>query len=175
MEVYLQELNNKLYNTSDEQSVVDFFNKIKDLFTFINLLFQFNISRVDDDIYKKVNDNVVVFPIKMDELTMVLGIYNKAFTPDIYAILFNIISCERLQELFNISNIPDALLIDVEIGSIDINSIESDYNELKEYIKQYAYILLKNDNSIVEIIPLDDGLDDGLDEAIRLNMETAAM
>ena len=118
MEVYLQELNNKLYNTSDEQSVVDFFNKIKDLFTFINLLFQFNISRVDDDIYKKVNDNVVVFPIKMDELTMVLGIYNKAFTPDIYAILFNIISCERLQELFNISNIPDALLIDVEILTV---------------------------------------------------------
>jgi hypothetical protein len=135
----------KLINTSNitNDDFCLIFKQIRLLFGIIADLIKFSILKIDEPLYKKVEDEKVMYPKDINSLAVIMGIYNKAFSDFIKESLFNLVDLSYYKDLYNISQI-DPLMIPfvVDDESINKNKLFIDYNDFVNNIRSLVCSIL---------------------------------
>ena len=136
----------KLVNTSNitKDDFCLIFKQIRLLFGIIADLIKFSILKIDEPFYKKIEDEKVTYPKDINSLTVIMGIYHKAFSDFIKETLFNLVDLSYYNDLYNISQI-DSLMIPfvVDDESINKNKLFSDYNDFVNNVKSLVCSILE--------------------------------
>ena len=132
--------------TETDNSKIDklncLFKKINILFKILADLLKYNISKIDNDRYKNVNDEKIKFPKTIDSLILIIGCYGDAFSYDDQEELFNILELSSYNDLYTISEIPIDMIPFVANNKIDIESLNTDYIKFSEKVLNFSCRLL---------------------------------
>jgi hypothetical protein len=122
----------------ENEKLYKIFKKITIIFQVLEDLLKFIIVQVDTDRYQKAYSEKIKFPTNIDQLIIIIGCYGDAFTPDMTEELFRIIEMCSFKELLTISRINIAMIPFVANDKIEIKTLESDYIEFSEVVRNFA-------------------------------------
>ena len=118
------------------------FKKINILFKILADLLKYNISKIDNDRYKNVNDEKIKFPKTIDSLILIIGCYGDAFSYDDQEELFNILELPSYSDLYTISEIPISMIPFVANNKIDLEALTNDYIIFSEKVLNFSCRIL---------------------------------
>ena len=132
--------------TETDNSKIDklncLFKKINILFKILADLLKYNISKIDNDRYKNVNDEKIKFPKTIDSLILIIGCYGDAFSYDDQEELFNILELPSYRDLYTISEIPISMIPFVANNKIDLEALTNDYIIFSEKVLNFSCRIL---------------------------------
>jgi hypothetical protein len=131
------------YCTNTITEVYVTFDKIRNLFILLNNIMKYMIVFIDDPKYQEIRNKPVVFPDTEDKLICIVGMYHKAFSPDINELLYEIINHDKFADLYKIAIIPQALMSSVVDDTIDFESLQRDSDEFAALVKILSIDVLK--------------------------------
>ena len=118
------------------------FKKINILFKILADLLKYNISKIDNDRYKNVNDEKIKFPKTIDSLILIIGCYGDAFSYDDQEELFNILELPSYSDLYTISEIPISMIPFVANNKINLDALTNDYIIFSEKVLNFSCRIL---------------------------------
>ena len=135
-----------ILQTETDNSKIDklncLFKKINILFKILADLLKYNISKIDNDRYKNVNDEKIKFPKTIDSLILIIGCYGDAFSYDDQEELFNILELPSYSDLYTISEIPINMIPFVANNKIDLDALTNDYIIFSEKVLNFSCRIL---------------------------------
>ena len=135
-----------ILQTETDNSKIDklncLFKKINILFKILADLLKYNISKIDNDRYKNVNDEKIKFPKTIDSLILIIGCYGDAFSYDDQEELFNILELPSYSDLYTISEIPISMIPFVANNKINLDALTNDYIIFSEKVLNFSCRIL---------------------------------
>ena len=116
----------------------DLFKKISMTFKILKELIRIIIMEIKEDQYQQVIDSELKFPEDMERLSLVVGVFYKAFNDEMAELLFKIVDFHHYQDFRSISEINYMLIPFVADDSIDVKRLTQDFEEFKLIVRDFA-------------------------------------
>jgi hypothetical protein len=134
---------------SDEKEVESeqLFKKISMLFRILKSLLKHLILQIDEEKYQEVHINDVKFPISVDQLILIIGVFDKAFTSEITSLLYEVVNFQHYADFRSISEINYMLIPFVADDDIKTEKLTKDFDEFKLIVRDFACEVLNLNTS----------------------------
>jgi hypothetical protein len=114
------------------------FKKISMLFKILKSLLKHLILQINEENYQEIHINDVKFPKSIDQLIIIIGLFNKAFNQETTALLYDIVSFNNYTDFVSISEINYMLIPFVADGDIKTEKLFQDFGEFKLIVRDFA-------------------------------------
>ena len=148
------------YKEDHNQELQSLFKKINILFNILADLLKYSIVNIDDDRYKKANDEKIKFPKTLDALIIIIGCYGDAFSYDIQSELFNILELHSFNDLYKISEIHINMIPFVANDNINLEALRCDYIPFAEKVLNLAGNILNVNTDLEQNFIIETSLTD---------------
>jgi hypothetical protein len=131
----------KTFSKKPEEEHVDnqdLFKKISMTFKILKELIRNTVMKIKEDQYQQVIDSELKFPEDTERLSLVVGVFHKAFNDEITELLFKIVDFHHYQDFRSISEINYMLIPFVANDAIDVKSLTQDFEEFKLIVRDFA-------------------------------------
>lgn len=114
------------------------FKKISISFKVLKQLLTILLLYVDDKQYQEIKNNEVKFPKDIENLSIIVGTFNKAFNREIQEKLYEIVNFPHYSDFMSIAEVNNLLIPFVADNSIKTDVLIDDFIKFSQLIKDLA-------------------------------------
>lgn len=114
------------------------FKKISISFKVLKQLLTILLLYVDDKQYQEIRNNEVKFPKDIENLSIIVGTFNKAFNREIQEKLYEIVNFPHYSDFMSIAEVNNLLIPFVADNSIKTDVLIDDFIKFSQLIKDLA-------------------------------------
>lgn len=151
--------NNHTKSKTNIQNSNILYKKINMAFKAMSNLIKLLLLQVDEKKYQDFLDQTITFPKNIEILEIVLGSFDKAFTPELHYLLFQIFDFHAYDELYSISKINSFLIPLLSDEKSDDKELKKDFDDFIILIKEFACVVLDvntnlDPHNMIEIVSI---------------------
>lgn len=124
------------FDTTDINQKI--FKKISISFKVLKQLLTILLLCVDDKQYQEIRNNEVKFPKDIENLSIIVGTFNKAFNREIQEKLYEIVNFPHYSDFMSIAEVNNLLIPFVADNSIKTDVLIDDFIKFSQLIKDLA-------------------------------------